>query len=641
MVVKPIMRKISLFCILFICLLLFPITYIFADSYGEQLQKKYAEYTKKSHPDDSYIILKDEKTVDLDKGGNYEIMELSMYKVLKEEGKFILGEKKLDFDEAFEKIKEIKAITISPVGDVKEASQIQEISPYSGFPIYSSHKLKVISLPGIVENSIIEIKTIITGKKVFNGEYWDDCYFQIDVPLLDSSYKITLPSNKKLYIRKMNLNISPVITKSRDGMFNTYYWHIQDVAKIELEEMAPSLFNTIPQIAVSTIDSWDRLGKLTWDLYKNKFELDESIKEQAKRLTKNKKSDIEKLEAILRYMQDNFRYVSLSFGVNAIEPHKAAETFANKYGDCKDQCAALTAMLKSVGIDSNFVLVNYIPNCPLFEDLPSPAYFKHVVLEINLKDGKTMLVDPLAKKYAPEDMHITLDATRLFIFDEDGIRFQESNAPDISNYTGKTEIKIVLKEDGSAVGEIKLSPSKKKEPNFRSMFKGISEKEKKEVCESFLSLTAPGGKSTSFTYADPENFRQQFYMLIKFDAPEFAPVTGEYIILDLSEFNNTALFSKPDRTQPIVSYLPKTEIYEYTYVLPKGYKVEYLPESFYYSSSLNTFSSSFRSKDNQIAVEHKLEFKVAELPASAYKENREIYNKISKEGKKRVILKKK
>lgn len=609
-----------------------------SDEYGIGLQKKYASLTKGTYPEDAYICLLTQRSVILNRDGSYSISDKNIYKVLKEDARFILGEQKIQFNAAFERIVELEAWTISPSGEIEKATQIQELSPYSGFPLYSSNKIKILSLPGVVEGAIVEIKSHIEGKKILKGEFWDEWFFKYDVPVLECSYAIKLPVDKKIYISEYKLGIKPKIQKSKDGKFVIYRWVMRDIKKYKSEDMSPPYGIIAPQLAVSTIDSWDRLGRLLWELYKDKFIPDKMILDEVLRIIKGKKTDMEQLKSILKYLQDNFRYVSLSLGNHALEPHLASETFNNKYGDCKDQCVLLACMLRAIGIESDPVLVHY-PFFYLHRDSPSPSYFNHMVLKVKI-GNEEIFVDPLLERCSPKDMQLSLDNTDLFIFNENGVQFINPPEPDVKNYTEKIHIKIAISPDGSAHGEIVIFPERVTYPIFRAIFSEIYGKRKEEFTQEFISRIARGGRIEKLVYPNPDNYDEPFYIKMKFLAPDFVVITGEYIILQGMQFGNTKLFSKKERILPIFSHKPICRIMSYEYILPEGYQVEYLPESYSYESPLDSFSTTYKIVGNKIIVEHRGELKKVELPPSKYKQIQQLYNKLANEGKKKIILKK-
>jgi hypothetical protein len=88
----------------------------------------------------------------------------------------------------------------------------------------------------------------------------------------------------------------------------------------------------------------------------------------------------QKLVALTRFVQDKITYKALEFGVRGRIPNSAGQTIANSYGDCKDHAVLLHNLYKSVGIESNLVLVNL--NQPVKSGMPSLNQFNHMVVYV-------------------------------------------------------------------------------------------------------------------------------------------------------------------------------------------------------------------------------------------------------------------
>ena len=58
------------------------------------------------------------------------------------------------------------------------------------------------------------------------------------------------------------------------------------------------------------------------------------------------------------FVQRQIRYFVVEMGVGGYQPHAASEIFRNRYGDCKDKAALLSAMLRSVGVPSALMMVD-------------------------------------------------------------------------------------------------------------------------------------------------------------------------------------------------------------------------------------------------------------------------------------------
>ena len=79
-------------------------------------------------------------------------------------------------------------------------------------------------------------------------------------------------------------------------------------------------------------------------------------------------------------MSRDFRYVSLSLGLSAYQPHAASEVMNLGYGDCKDKNTLLAALLQAEGFQSTSVLINALRK--IDPDVPSPAQFDHVITRV-------------------------------------------------------------------------------------------------------------------------------------------------------------------------------------------------------------------------------------------------------------------
>ena len=75
-------------------------------------------------------------------------------------------------------------------------------------------------------------------------------------------------------------------------------------------------------------------------------------------LTAGKTDFYDKTEAIADFVQQQIRYFVIEIGIGGYQPHSAGDIFRNRYGDCKDKATLLSAMLSTVGIHSDLVMVD-------------------------------------------------------------------------------------------------------------------------------------------------------------------------------------------------------------------------------------------------------------------------------------------
>jgi hypothetical protein len=117
-------------------------------------------------------------------------------------------------------------------------------------------------------------------------------------------------------------------------------------------------------------------------------------------LTAGSAGTLAKMRALAAFVQNNIRYVAVELGIGGYQPHTAGDVFTNGFGDCKDKATLLSSMLKEIGVDSTYVLVNVLRGAVTAATPANPG-FNHVILAIQLPAG---LVDPslLAVKAQPQ-----------------------------------------------------------------------------------------------------------------------------------------------------------------------------------------------------------------------------------------------
>ena len=69
------------------------------------------------------------------------------------------------------------------------------------------------------------------------------------------------------------------------------------------------------------------------------------LKDKVAELTAGKKTDLEKIESLFYWVQDNIRYIAFEDGIMGFKPDAAQNVFKKKYGDCKGKANLLKEML--------------------------------------------------------------------------------------------------------------------------------------------------------------------------------------------------------------------------------------------------------------------------------------------------------
>jgi hypothetical protein len=93
------------------------------------------------------------------------------------------------------------------------------------------------------------------------------------------------------------------------------------------------------------------------------------------------------MEALARFVQRDVRYVAIELGIGGYQPHPAVDVFTHRYGDCKDKVTLMASMLKEIGIESFYVVINSERGAVTPEMPAHMGGFDHAILAIQLPVG--------------------------------------------------------------------------------------------------------------------------------------------------------------------------------------------------------------------------------------------------------------
>lgn len=112
-----------------------------------------------------------------------------------------------------------------------------------------------------------------------------------------------------------------------------------------------------------------------------------------------KATDFEKIDTLYKYLQRNYRYVSVQLGIGGRMPKSATEVYENKFGECKRLSNLMKAMLKEAGITAQYSKVRVgREEDDIMVDFPAQQ-FNHIILRVPLSEEVLWL--ECTSKYLP------------------------------------------------------------------------------------------------------------------------------------------------------------------------------------------------------------------------------------------------
>jgi len=286
----------------------------------------------------------------------------------------------------------IEIMTVLPDGrQIKlDSNDIETISDFSP-QYYPDSKSKIIHIPSPRVGAVAIVAYKLSYKSLL---YLPQFFRQRDIPI-NSSY---LGVNSEI---PCTFYATDDIQQARPGSFKSAFYS-GNIPAIKYESnMPPGSDYKIMVKPDSVVYEGKKYGFSTWsdvalfynELSETRFNTGDgnTITLLAADIVKNAKDEMDSLEALLGYVRDNIRYISLNIGRGEFKPLKANEVLNKKFGDCKDQSALLTALCRSVGFDANPALMTTRDKPDVIISHPWPGYFNHVITAVDTGNGYLFL----------------------------------------------------------------------------------------------------------------------------------------------------------------------------------------------------------------------------------------------------------
>ncbi|OYU94517.1 MAG: hypothetical protein CFE21_16055 [Bacteroidetes bacterium B1(2017)] len=260
--------------------------------------------------------------------------------------------------------------------------------------IYDGSFTAYIALTDVRKGDVIEYAYTLKGRNpVFKNTFFSIRALEFSQPIAQEYLRYSTPTNRKLY-HKIN---GKKVLKQKTFIENGYsVLEIESscLEPIEAEENVPYKSDPqYPYITVSEFETWEQVVKWALPLYEldnpNSAELKKKV---AEIVTPYKKKE-DQIMAIIRFVQDEIRYLGLESGISSHKPTESALVLKRRFGDCKDKSLLLFRMLREIGISSSPALISTNTRQYLENDLPGPQQFDHVTLTF-LFNNVSYWVDP-------------------------------------------------------------------------------------------------------------------------------------------------------------------------------------------------------------------------------------------------------
>jgi transglutaminase-like putative cysteine protease len=343
--------------------------------------------------DSFYYLMIDEQ----ENTATEEIYYHYAYKLLTPEGIQEMSDLNFDFDPQYQDltVHEVKLIRGQQVinqipSEIRTIQREQSSDRY----LYDGSLTAIINMKDVRKGDIVEYSFTRKGyNPAFDGTLSRTLSFDYGVPSEKIFYRYLVPSEKNKNIRLHFSNNKEVpYSKETKNNIVMYTWDLNKVKKHQDESGSPGWYDGGSDVMITDFKSWEQVIRSTARLFQLSPRELASIKTEASKIFKSTDAEKYALE-IIRFVQDEVRYLGFETGLNSYKPHSPVKVLENRFGDCKDKSQLLVAFLAARNIEAYPVLVHTTLKNAVGGRLPSNRLFNHCVVQVKMPD-KTLYIDP-------------------------------------------------------------------------------------------------------------------------------------------------------------------------------------------------------------------------------------------------------
>lgn len=625
-------------------------------------KKQFAAY-KEKYPNQTAVILNHDQKINIDTDkntGELLIFETDYQEILylTETAKFYTNQSIYTSD-FFESIEEIRVEVYDAKGKRKRLRstdfKIVDSAP-SSWVFHDDDKELVFDFPALGEG----YRTVIEyTKRIKRPEFFDSFHFMGNYPLASATLSVTYPTTTKITFYEENLGKYNVIksTEQLKKGKKRERWQLNDLLPYKNEKGSVNAKYYIPHI-IAQINSYQKNGEdvnvissvqnlhsffQEFLLLKEEDEDKTEMKKIVDEITKEKDSELEKMDTIFSWVQANIKYIAFEDGINGYVPRSCSKVMKNRYGDCKDMGNLLVEMLTYAGVNGAYVAWVGTRDIPYqMSEIPTPLTCNHVICVVEKPDGEFYYLDATGSEVSYMIPPHSIQQKELLIHKgKDQYELYAVPAVEAAHNYVRSVIRYSWDEDDSLHG------------SGTDLYGGYERVSKTyymsnletEDLRDYIYEMALGGVNR-FTLKDYE-------ISNLYEKDKALKITYDFAVDNLFITDGNDLIINPTLFKPRVTKYDTTNFsiprykknhrtiaYTYEFELPKGYKLKFVPDNFIHKNKQFEFSGTFNVTDNVLKVHMMYQYHLLQIKPDQYPEWNAFATVINEATIQNVILEK-
>ncbi len=609
------------------------------------------------------VLLFSEEILIVQPNGRTKEIDRTVYRILRPSGRHF-GKVEVHFD-GETRITHIHGWCIPAQGkdyEVKDKDVTENgLLGLQGGELFSDHRVKVMEIPAPDPGNIIGYEVEHEDRPYVLQDEWS---FQETVPVALARYTMQLPAGWEYKAVWLN---HPETAPTSAGN-NQWVWELKDIPEITREDAMPPWHGVAGMMLVAFIPSgggahgfltWSEMGAWQSGLLQGRLEASPEIKQKVAELTAHATTPMAKMLALADFMQKDIRYVGIWLGIGGWQPHAAPEVFSKRYGDCKDKAALLSVMLREVGIQSYYVLIDSERGGVTPSISPHLGLFDHVILAIRLPDGvtdppllatiqqpnlgKLLIFDPTDELTPFGSLNGALQASYALLVTPDGGELtQMPQLPPSTSGTWRTA-KLRLDSQGALRGEVQDERLGDAAWWQRGELRNVEkDSDRIKPIEQLMARSMGSFEISKATVTNLQDPMLPFGYQWSFTAQNYGKFAGNLLLVRprvLGVESTGLLETKEPRKYPVEFPGPRHDHDTFEITLPADYEVDELPPPTDAEYSFGSYHSKTVAEGNVLRYTRTCEIKQLSVPVSQADDLKKFFRIIGNDERGTAVLK--
>jgi uncharacterized protein DUF3857/transglutaminase superfamily protein len=545
--------------------------------------------------------------------------------------------------------------------EVKERDIIETaFTGVDGGALISDLRRKFMMIPAAVPGNIIGYEV---EQEIHPYEMSDEWDFQENVPVREARYTVKLPPGWTYKVFWLN---RPEIAPSEVAP-NQWRWVATDLKRIKEERRMPPWRGIAARMTLSLqppggkgggFQSWQDLGVWYLGLTNGRRDPSPQLRQKVQELTASTSDPLSKMRALATFAQRDIRYVGIQLGIGGVQPHPASEVFAHGYGDCKDKVTVLSSMLKEIGVESHYVLINTVRGS-VAAGTPPNMGFNHAIIAIQLPAGIDVAQFPAGIKHKTLGPVLFFDPTHplvplgslpgelqsnfgLLVTPAGGELMPLPQGSSALNGLQRTA-KLTLDENGTLTGDVVETWSGDSAADQRFSLRSAQQAEDQiKPIESMLTHSLSTFQVLKASVGNQAIMEKPLTWHYSLEIPRYPRIAGDLMIIRPRVFGSLSsglLETKEPRENSIEFEAPVRQVDVFEITVPKGYVPDSLPPAVKEDIGFISYQSSTSFKDNVLRYTRTLEVKELSVPLAKVQSLKDFYRVIAGDERNSAVLK--